>query len=96
MTVFIAVSGGSGTLNELVVAYQLGIPTVALRGTGGWSERLADTYFDARQRQKVEGADTPKQAVEKAFDLGRDYLARFGYNAYVSPESGLILPGEPK
>lgn len=87
----IAISGGSGTLNELVVAYQLGIPMVALRNSGGWSERLADQYFDARQRLKVVGADTPKDAVEKAFAQGASYIGKFGYKAYVAPSSGLNL-----
>lgn len=63
----IAISGGSGTLNELVVAYQADIPMVAIRGTGGWADKLADTYFDSRNRRLVMGADTPKEAVELAF-----------------------------
>ena len=87
----IALSGGSGTLNELVVAYQLGIPMVALKGTGGWAEKLADQYFDARQRLKVIGADTPKEAVEIAFEQGGKYIAKFRYKTYVSPESGLTF-----
>ena len=87
----IALSGGSGTLNELVVAYQLGIPMVALRGTGGWSEKMADQYFDARQRLKVIGANTPKEAVENAFVEGGNYIAKFGYNALVNPNSGLAI-----
>ena len=87
----IAVGGGSGTLNELVVGYQLGIPCVALRGTGGWADMLADRYFDARERFKVEGANTPREAVEKAFDLGDKYLRQFGFKAYIDPQSGLTL-----
>lgn len=83
----ISLSGGSGTLNELVVGYQLGIPLVALRGTGGWSDKLADQYFDARQRIRVEGADTPKEAVEKAFSLGGAYVKQFGYVPYATPDS---------
>lgn len=90
----IAISGGSGTLNELVVAYQLGIPMVALRGSGGWSERLADQFFDARQRLKVVGADTPKEAVEKAFELGGLYVAKFGYKASIAVNSGLDVRTE--
>jgi len=89
----IALSGGSGTLNELVVAYQLGIPMVALRNTGGWAEKLADQYFDARQRLRVIGANTPKEAVESAFVQGAEYLAQFGYKAYVNPNSGLVTLG---
>jgi uncharacterized protein (TIGR00725 family) len=63
----IAISGGSGTLNELVIAYQAGIPTIALKGFGGWAEQLANKYFDSRNRQIVHAAKTPEEAVEIAF-----------------------------
>lgn len=89
----ISISGGSGTLNELVVAYQLGIPMVALRNSGGWSGKLADTFFDARQRLLVVGADSPKEAVEKAFILGAKYISKFGYTSFVAQNSGLNLEG---
>ena len=85
----IAISGGSGTLNELVVAYQLGIPMVALRRTGGWAEKLADQFFDARQRLRVIGTDTPKEAVERAIEQGATYLQKFGYRASLQQNSGL-------
>jgi len=75
----IAISGGSGTLNELVAAYQADIPMVALRNSGGWAERMADQFFDKRERRKVIGADTPKQAVEIALIEGAMYLQRFGF-----------------
>ncbi len=73
----ISISGGSGTLNELVVGYQLNIPLVAMRNTGGWSERLADTYFDARKRRLVVGAATPEEAAEIAVTLAKEYLGQF-------------------
>jgi len=41
----IAISGGSGTLTELAIAYQANIPMIALTGYGGWSDKLAGTYF---------------------------------------------------
>jgi len=63
----ISVSGGSGTLNELLVAYQLDIPMVGLRGTGGVTDMFVDKYFDARQRRMLIGADTAEQAVELAY-----------------------------
>lgn len=69
--VVIAVSGGSGTLNEMVVAYQAGIPIVALINTGGWADKMAGQYFDGRNRLKVEAATTTKEAVEKATKLAR-------------------------
>ncbi len=59
----ICISGGSGTLTEMLVAYQANIPIVALTGTGGWSDKMADQYFDARKRQMVHAATTPKEAA---------------------------------
>lgn len=74
----IAISGGSGTLTELAVAYQADIPMVAMRKTGGWAEKLADQYFDGRQRRKVLGADTAEEAVRIAVEQGAAYLRQWG------------------
>ncbi len=60
----IAISGGSGTLTELAIAYQSNIPMVALTGVGGWSEKLAGEFIDARKRRPVLAAATPEEAVE--------------------------------
>lgn len=69
----IALGGGSGTLNELTIAYQADIPMVALKGTGGWADKLADTFIDGRNRRKVIGAKTPERAVEIAFREAKKY-----------------------
>lgn len=61
----IAISGGSGTLNEMAVAYQLNIPIVVIAGTGGWADEMAGRYFDDRKKFKVMSASDPKDAVEK-------------------------------
>lgn len=65
----IVIGGGSGTLTEIAIAYQANIPIVALQGTGGWSERLADSYLDERRRIKIMIAHTPKESVEKIMQL---------------------------
>jgi len=65
----ITLSGGSGTLTEMAIAYQADIPIVALKGTGGWSDKLAGEYLDARKRVMVETAETPQQAVDRAITL---------------------------
>ncbi|XLQ19706.1 MAG: TIGR00725 family protein [Candidatus Moraniibacteriota bacterium] len=65
----IAVSGGSGTMNEMLVAYQLNIPVVVVRGTGGWADKMADQYFDSRKRMKAIGVDTAEEAVSKIIEL---------------------------
>ena len=65
----IAISGGSGTLTEIAIAYQANIPVVVMKNTGGWSVKLAGQYLDARNRLKIEGVDTPEEAVEKIITL---------------------------
>mgnify|MGYP001615287262 FL=1 len=42
----IIIAGGSGTLTEAAIAYQSNIPVIALVGSGGWADKLADTYID--------------------------------------------------
>lgn len=65
----ICISGGSGTLTEIAIAYQANIPIVVLKGTGGWSKKLAGEFLDGRKRVKAEIAKTPKQAVNLAIKL---------------------------
>jgi uncharacterized protein (TIGR00725 family) len=64
--VVISLSGGSGTLNEICVAYQANIPVVTVTGLGGWSNKLANTYLDDRRRYKFVSASSPKQALALA------------------------------
>ena len=66
--VVIAISGGSGTLTELAIAYQANIPMVVVDGFGGWAEKLSDQYFDNRKRLKCVSAKTPEEAFKKAID----------------------------
>ena len=67
--VIIAISGGSGTLNEISVAYQAGIPIVVIDKFGGWAAKLANEYLDDRKRLKCLTASTPEEAVELAISL---------------------------
>ena len=73
----ISISGGSGTLTELAIAYQADIPMVALTGFGGWSDKLANTYFDGRKRRKVIEAKTPEEAVSLAFKAANEYRLKY-------------------
>jgi len=70
----ISISGGSGTLTELAIAYQSNIPMIAIKGTGGWSDKLANKYFDQRKRRKVSSAKTPEEAVNEAIRLCEETL----------------------
>ena len=64
--VIIAISGGSGTLTEMAIAYQAGIPIITIQNFGGWSEELSDRFIDDRNRLKCINAKTPEEALEKA------------------------------
>ncbi len=64
--VVIALSGGSGTLNEICVAYQANIPAVTVKGFGGWSDKLAGTYLDDRNRYRFASASTAQEALKLA------------------------------
>lgn len=70
--VVIAISGGSGTLTELAIAYQSNIPTIVLEGTGGWADKLANQFIDKRERLRTHGVKTAKEAVELAIQLGKE------------------------
>lgn len=74
----IAVSGGSGTLTELAIAYQADIPMIAMTGTGGWSAKLANTFIDGRKRRKTMSARTPEEAVKIAFREAKKYIEKYG------------------
>lgn len=66
----LAVAGGSGTLSELAIAWQEGKPIAALRGSGGWSDALADTALDHRRgTSTVIGCDTPEDVLSWATRL---------------------------
>lgn len=69
--VIISISGGSGTLNEICVAYQAGIPIVTIDKFEGWSKKLANTYLDSRNRLKCVSASTPLDALKKAIKLSK-------------------------
>jgi len=64
----ITISGGSGTLMELTMAYQANIPTVALVNSGGWSEKLVGKFIDSRNRLKILPAFSANEAVKLAIE----------------------------
>ena len=66
--VAIVVGGGAGTYIEACVAYQKGKPIVALTGTGGTADKIADTFLDDRKTVKVISASSPRDAVDQALD----------------------------
>ncbi|MEM0135212.1 MAG: hypothetical protein QXU18_08325 [Thermoplasmatales archaeon] len=73
----IGISGGSGTLNELSVAYQADIPIIVLTGFGGWADDLAGRFIDGRKRRQVYPASTTEEAVEEAFREAELYQQKY-------------------
>ena len=69
--VIISICGGSGTLMEIAMAYQAGIPVVVLKNSSGWSEKLSDQFLDNRNREKILGVKNPQETVKLALKLAR-------------------------
>lgn len=69
--VIISICGGSGTLMEIAMAYQAGIPVVALKNSFGWSEKLSGQFLDNRNKEKILGVENPHEAVELALKLAK-------------------------
>lgn len=72
--VIIAISGGSGTLTEMAIAYQAGIPIICVSNFGGWSGRLAGEFIDDRKRLMCIEVDSVDIALEKAIELGNSIV----------------------
>ena len=64
--VIIAISGGSGTLTEMAIAYKAGIPIITVSNFGGWASKLSNDFMDDRKRIKCIEAQSPEDALEEA------------------------------
>ena len=67
--IIIAISGGSGTLTEIAIAYQAGIPIIVIDKFKGWANKLSNKYLDDRKRVKCINVQSPKEAIKKAIKL---------------------------
>jgi len=67
----IIVGGGAGSMIEACASYLKGKPILAIRGTGGIADELADRYLDGRRTTKILGVNSPRDAVKKALKLIR-------------------------
>ncbi len=83
----IVVGGGAGTFIEACVAYQKGKPIVALTGTGGTADKIADTFLDDRKTVKVISASSPKDAVDQALDHATN--GKKGVKSSSSPQASI-------
>ncbi len=64
--VVVAVGGGSGTLSEIAMAWQLGKPIIALDQAEGWSAELAGRSIDDRRDGRIERATSAREAARLA------------------------------
>ena len=62
----IVIGGAAGTLSEIGLALAYQKPVIALKGTGGAADMLAEKEINGHL---VHGANTPQEAVEKALKL---------------------------
>jgi uncharacterized protein (TIGR00725 family) len=59
----IAVSGGSGTLTELSMAWQYGKPIIVMQGLPGITGELIGKSLDNRRKDTIIGAKNAEQAI---------------------------------
>ncbi len=62
----VAVGGGSGTLSEIALAWQLGKPLVGLDVGEGWSSRLAGESLDGKRSDRIVAASDAADATARA------------------------------
>lgn len=67
--VVVAIGGGSGTLSEIALAWQIGKPIVAWTGAGGWADKLANTHLDGRFALPIEGFTDVEALILRAREL---------------------------
>jgi uncharacterized protein (TIGR00725 family) len=74
--VIIAISGGSGTLTEMAIAYQAAIPIITINKFDGWAKKLSNKYIDDRNRLKCISASNPEDAVKKAINAATQIISK--------------------
>jgi uncharacterized protein (TIGR00725 family) len=80
----IAISGGSGTLSEMAIAWQEGKPIAALATSGGWSEKLAGQTLDHRRTDSISACNSVDELVKWAVDKRPEgvYIGRLNRGFY--------------
>ncbi|GAA1705619.1 hypothetical protein GCM10009808_24500 [Microbacterium sediminicola] len=73
----VMVGGGVGTLNEVTIAYDSGVPLIVVEGSTGWADRLRSTidegiWLDDRRVTPLSFASDPAEAVEIALTRARE------------------------
>ncbi|RKX99439.1 MAG: TIGR00725 family protein, partial [Spirochaetes bacterium] len=58
------VSGGSGTLSEIAMAWQYGKPIIVMENLPGISAQFAGKTLDNRRDDRIIGAKSPEEAIK--------------------------------
>jgi uncharacterized protein (TIGR00725 family) len=60
----IVLGGGVGTLIEIALSYTNLAPIVLMENTGGWADRLTESYLDSRKKTELYKASSVTEAIE--------------------------------
>lgn len=66
--VVVAVGGGSGTLSEIALAWQLGRPIIVLSSCEGWAARMVGERLDDRRGDRVLEGTTVEEVIGLAVE----------------------------
>ncbi|HVW66348.1 MAG TPA: hypothetical protein VHA78_01295, partial [Candidatus Peribacteraceae bacterium] len=71
--VLIVVGGRAGTMQEVAIAYQAGIPVIVINGSGGFSDLLtsSDNFLQFKKGQHMFVVQSASEAVDLAIQLAR-------------------------
>lgn len=67
--VVVAIGGGSGTLSEIALAWQIRRPVLVHGPTDGWAKRLGGLHLDGRNDRPIEAFDSIPELIERAWSL---------------------------
>ncbi len=78
----VAIGGGAGTLSEISMAWALGRLIIGFKGVEGWSDKLAGTPIDHRNRYEEIAQDMvyPASCAQEMIDILQRNLSL--YNKY--------------
>ncbi|MHA1688084.1 MAG: TIGR00725 family protein, partial [Promethearchaeota archaeon] len=65
----VAIGGKAGTLTEIALAWIYGKPIIALTSVEGWSSKIAEQKIDDRRSDKIHGAETPEDVINKIHEI---------------------------
>lgn len=67
--VVVAIGGGSGTLSEIALAWQIDRPILVYGKAEGWAKKMAGVRLDRRNEYAIEGFDAIEILVDRAWEI---------------------------